>query len=157
MFSILASILFFAFILSTIFCLKESIPSVVEYCIASCPLSSITAIAAAFMPSTGNNSFAGKPPAKEIISGCCVNFSNSLISEPFNCSTLFENCIIFKFLLYFIYYMLKLKKYQYFWDIFSNLLIFLNNIIIYCKLCKSIAIFIRSRYDSNGIKMFLMY
>ena len=95
MFSILASILFFAFILSTIFCLKESIPSVVEYCIASCPLSSITAIAAAFMPSTGNNSFAGKPPAKEIISGCCVNFSNSLISEPFNCSTLFENCIIF--------------------------------------------------------------
>ena len=70
------------FILCAIFSLNGRYPSVVVYCNATFPCSSNTATDTFFISSTGNNSGAGIPPAKDITSGLAVSFNNSRIAEP---------------------------------------------------------------------------
>ena len=58
-------------------------PSVVPYCRARGPMSASTRPAASAMSPTGNSSGAGKPPAKEMMSGRSVTFNISRIDDGF--------------------------------------------------------------------------
>ena len=64
-----------------IFARRDGRPSVVAYCSSWRPSFSTRSWETLAISSTGNSSGAGRPPAKEIISGWAVNFNSSRISE----------------------------------------------------------------------------